>query len=42
MLNLFENHIFPRIDSSVGPWCTYERYEVIPQGDNLGLHNETI
>ena len=40
LLNLFEHHIFPRIETLVGPGCKYERYELVIQGDNVGHHNE--
>ena len=40
LLNLFEHHIFPRIETLVGPGCKYEGYKVVIQGDNAGPHNE--
>ena len=40
-LNLFENHIYPRIEALVGPGCKYEGYEMVIQDDNAGSHNET-
>ena len=40
VLNLFENHIFPRIEALVGPGSKNEGYEVAIQGNNVGPHIE--